>query len=241
MYSYTLYNLHFFSHFFSQLNLHNIMAYQPKDYAGRIGLAQKVISAWRENHPQQQFSICNISDLELMTAELSANYSARNTDSSKLTVNSSKLVKLNKKINASVTVLKNYLKDEYGEDSESYYTSYGLVLDTRGNYCLPIDNDNRNIKINELVAKLSQAGDPIANNKKGLAHWDAIKLEHNLLWSKSSTLRSSRSLNVGKAQQLHNKVGKILSKIAAMLKLESTKEELPSKLRSFGFHSETFK
>jgi hypothetical protein len=217
------------------------MAYQPKDYAGRISLAQKVISAWRENHPRQQFSFCNISDLETMTNELSISFTAQNNAVSSLTINSKKLSSTNKKINAAVTILKSYLKDEYGKDASSYYTAYGLVINSRQMFVLPTDNDQRNVKLTELVDKLSQAGDPIANNKKGLAYWDALKLEHTEGWTNSSALRSNKSLNVGKTQRLHKEIGQILNKIPTAIKLESTAAELPTKLRSFGFHSETFK
>jgi hypothetical protein len=217
------------------------MAYQPQDYAGRISLAQKVISAWRENYPQQQFSFCNISDLETMTNELSISFAARNNAVSSLTINSKKLSSTNKKINAAVTILKSYLKDEYGDDASSYYTAYGLVTNYRQRYLLPTDNDERSLKLIELVDKLSQAGNPIANNKKGLAYWQDLKLEHTAGWTNGSSLRSNKSLNVGNTQRLHKEIGQILTKIPTAIKLESTKAELPTKLRSFGFHSETFK
>lgn len=217
------------------------MAYQPQDYAGRISLAQKVISAWRENYPQQQFSFCSISDLETMTNELAVSFAARNNSESSLRINSKKLSSTNKKINAAVSILKTYLKDEYGDDANSYYTAYGLVINKSQRFTLPPDNDQRNVKLTELVDKLSQAGNPIANNKKGLAYWDALKLEHTESWANGSSLRSNKSLNVGNTKRLHKEIGQILTKIPAAIKLESTKAELPTKLRSFGFHSETFK
>jgi len=189
----------------------------------------------------------NIPDINLRNLQQKANSLIQLSNQSELLVNQKKtntdnLAKVNAEINAAVSQLKTDLRALHGKTNlDTVYSNYGLNSEYGNNYALVRDNTLRADKLNTLINKLQESGNPIQTwPNYNLSTWVDLQQRHNQLWEESEDLRALRSGNVSQLAPVYEEVETTVKKIYQYVNYALPKTQAKSKLRELGFLRESF-
>jgi hypothetical protein len=217
------------------------MASNPGDYLNRAALARNVAKKWGEVFPNYTVRFCTQANLLVLADNFYAKALANSEHDGNKKQNSDALRMINKKITQSIARLKEYIRDEYGEDAAANYALYGLEKGKGTNYTFPTDNDRRAQRLIILLQKMGEANNPLASKKQGLAYWTETISSHSTLWEASKSMKSTKSELSQACKAYHKEVGDLLAKLHKQISIDFDKSEVATTRRSFGFLTETYK
>ena len=216
------------------------MTNRPNDYINRAQLAISVAKSWGDNFPIYKVNFTTKSTFSILAQNFyqSANLNANNNALKK--VNTEKLKQINDEIRTSSSRLKEYIRDSYTTNIDAMYAAYGFEK-IGTTYVMPRDNDRLMQRLGMLLAKLQEPNNPIAGRNKGFLYWQELIFKHEMEWTKSKELKSSKAQISQDCKELHKEVGAILSKIFRQIALDNPADKVASVRRAFGFLNETYK
>jgi hypothetical protein len=189
----------------------------------------------------------NVPDVNLRNLQQKANSLLQLNNQSELLVNQKKtntnsLERVNTEINAAVSRLKTDLRALHGKTNiDTIYSNYGLTAEYNNNYAMVRDNTLRVDKLNVLISKLQENGNPIQNwPNYNLNAWVDLQQRHNQLWQESENLRALRSGNVSQLTPVYEEVEATVKRIYQYVNYALPKTQAKSKLRELGFLRESF-
>jgi dTDP-4-amino-4,6-dideoxygalactose transaminase len=216
------------------------MATRPNDYINRAQLGISVAQNWQQNYAAYNVNFTNKAAF-LALAQSFYNKSNQNANQDALKKdNTENLKSISNEIIKSSARLKEYIRDAYSTNTDAMYAAYGFEKIGNG-YTLPRDNDRLMQRLTMLLAKIQEAGNPIASRNQGLAYWQDLIARHVTEWTTSKNMKGQKATLSQECKELHKEVGNILSKIYRQIALDYPRDQVASVRRSFGFLNETYK
>lgn len=192
------------------------------------------------------FSTLQVPDVSKLLLEHNANILSNAIDAvykiaANKQVNTVALKATNKALDVAVSRLKKQLKVLYPTNQlHSVYAAYGLVINHKNMYVLPIDNTERQAKLNLLLNKLQEVGNPILSLPDiGFSHWLQLQSKHSNLWLESENLRQERSNTTQLVRDKYELVLNDIKRVHSYMAFVFDKNELATRRRLMGFLKES--
>jgi hypothetical protein len=216
------------------------MTTRPTDYINRAQLAITVAANWQQFYPTYVVNFTTAANMATLAQNFydKANQNA-NQDILKKD-NTANLKSITQEIRKNTARLKEYIRDEYDTNVEAMYAAYGLEK-VNNNISFPTDNDRLMQRLGILLAKLQEAGNPLASRKQGLVYWQDIITRHATEWTTAKNMKSTKSQLAQECKDMHKTVGDKLSKMYRQIAIDNDRDQVASVRRSFGFLNETYK
>ena len=215
------------------------MAKIPTNYADRAQLGMKVARNWQNNFPSYTTKFTTFADLLQLSQNLADEASKSKQAQGKKRVNTVKLQTLNKTIDDSLAKLKSNIQHATDTTDSTYFGMYGIQK-IRTTYMFPRDNDSRIEALEQLVAKLREPNDIVAQEAQGLAFWESLAAQHKAEWEQGGDINSDKSTASGGAKNYFKDCGNLLTKLQAQIRIDFNASQLPTVLRAFGFQQESY-
>lgn len=211
------------------------------NYLSILAQSKTVLRQWGNNTPQFDCPLVPYRTLQQESARFDALLKSRIDQTSDKRGNTMTLTEANRQINQAVAIFRRYLKAEYPllKDFAQYYQYYGFVLNDKGTYLFPSDNDQRATAVTLVVSRFNEANNPFAGREYGLAHWTQLAQNHNQAWNLSDDLRSTRASLVSDTARQYVLLKKQLRDLHDYIKLFYRREDPKAALRMFGFMKES--
>ncbi len=205
-------------------------------------LGQRVPQNWATKFPTMQIPQINQNDVMTKATTMAdlVQQSVQNAADKK--TNTDELAAINKQINAAVSQLKRNLAAIYSADVlNGVYQNYGLVINSKKMYDLPLDNTARMANITILVNKLQEVGNPLAQLPNfNLRQWLQWQRDHKELWEKSNFLREEKSRYVSEIDAIYQVLRNDLRVIYDYVPFVYPAQQVKSIRRQLGFLRESF-
>ena len=164
----------------------------PNDQVNLAARAQTIASNWNNMYPNVVFDFLSRQDF----AQLASNYET-SVNAKRLLLTQRKditntLKELSSEGKKHAGALKKYISLRHeGTHKQTAMSLYGLVSINKTNlYSLPQDRDKSLAALGVLVAKLSEADNPIAAEKYGLTYWQEYQTKLKDNWTKAQNIDS---------------------------------------------------
>ena len=212
----------------------------PDKLAALANLGIDVAKAWAINHPTFTVKFTDYQTLLLQAQTFSDELSQSQSLDGQKTTNTDALKDINQRLATALRMLKNYIKAEFDNPNavKAAYISYGLIALVGNSYGFPRDNDLRQKCLLKIVAKLQEPANLFAGKPYGLAAWEILQTDHEIIWEGSKTSRMGKSSVSNTTDTSRKDLRNILSKLRQQIKVDFDGQNENKILRTFAFMKE---
>ncbi len=205
-------------------------------------LCVRVGESWRDKFPAFRVDYTDSAQMLTLGEQLLIAATENLTVTDDKRANTKSLTALNAEINDSAKHLREYIRDEYSEESDlsDHYIKYGLVKASSGTFVFSAKNTLRAQNLDKLVSKMEEPNNPFAGRKRGLNYWRSIRDGHAAAWESSQDLKQDRSEFSKTASDLNAEIETLLRRFLASVKGAFYGRNYVKTRRMFGYLRENF-